>query len=449
MSSLVGRERELQAALSAYAGARSASSIATLLIAGPSGIGKSALLGAFAQSIGTQAFILRLRAYPRDREAPLALKNRISGELETLASAARALVLLVEDAHMADAQSLRYLSEMGRRFAGRHVVLAFTHTDENARDLPFAIDRRIVLGELTAAATRELTLAHYPTAPSDVVDAIAARSRGMPYEIVTIATAARRCGITDARRVDQSARAAIARNLASLSSDQRLLAQLLSLLPERVELDLVERLNSTQNVASAVEALDEYIVREDEYLCFRHELTASAVLETIAMRIPLHRRVIDALERGGLKRIEERQLHAEHALACGDQQLARSALLELAFAAACDELTQLVVWACERYIRLDEPPADRFVDFYVKYFGALSQRAQHERALSVASHALSEAQRRGVHGLGTLAGQLVLAQWAVDRRDAAKASYERYARAFADPNDLAKLREAAPWARVG
>jgi hypothetical protein len=40
---------------------------------------------------------------------------------------------------------------------------------------------------------------------------------------------------------------------------------------------------------------------------------------------------------------------------------------------------------------------------------------------------------------------LVQAQWTGERSEAAKASYERYARAFDDPKDLELLREAAPW----
>jgi AAA ATPase domain len=450
MPSLVGRERELRAALSAYAGARDASSATTLLVGGPSGIGKSALADAFADAVTSQSCVFRVRAYQRESTVPAALANRLPAELEqTLASQTSTVVLVVDDAHWSDPESLERLAEITRRFSDRAFAIVFTHCDENARELPFSIDRRILLGELGTVAARSLARALY-AAGDDVLDAIVQAGRGIPYELVTIASAAQRRGVTDGRSVDHSARAAIARSLSAMPAEQRTFLQLLSLLHEPVEIELAGRLlPGGGNVDAFIAALDdEYLLRDGAYLHFRHELTASAILETIAMRIPLHRRILDAIERGGTKRIEDRQLFAEHALASGDQALARSVLLELAFFAARAAQAHAVIWASERFMRLDEPPAEQFVDFYAQFFTALTETKQNQRALSIASHALSEAQRRGLRGLGTLAGQLVLAQWSVDRHDAARASYERYTRAFIDPTDLEKLREAAPWARV-
>jgi hypothetical protein len=73
------------------------------------------------------------------------------------------------------------------------------------------------------------------------------------------------------------------------------------------------------------------------------------------------------------------------------------------------------------------------------------ETGDHARAEAVAAHALSEAQHRGISPLGELAAHLVQAQWMVDRHDAARASYERYARAFDDPRDVQILNDAAPW----
>jgi AAA ATPase domain len=454
MVSLVGRKRELNVALNAFAGVCKTSSAATLLVAGSSGIGKTALIDAFVEGIPERAHVLLARAYQSDRDVPLALATRLARELRAELDArtrSGRVVLIVEDAHWADEPSLAHLAELRTQFGDRSLLLAFTHADEHARELPFAIDRRVVLSELSADASCVLARRHYASANESVLDAIATRSRGVPYEIVTIARAAQQADAADAKAVEHSASAAIAKGLATMRTEQRTLLQLLSLLPEPAEFELIERLVSERsNLDAIVLSLEpEYLARSGNYLCFSHELTAAAVLETIAMKIPLHRRIIEALERGGLKDGKDRQRLAEHALASGDRHLASRALLDLALASARDGTTHLIVWASERYMKLDEPPADRFVDFYSRFFEALTHMRRNEQALSVASHALSEAQRRGIRGLGALAGQLIRAQWAVDRRDAAKASFERYTRAFVDPVDLQQLREAAVWENAG
>ncbi len=454
MLSLVGRKRELNVALNASAGVCDTSSAATMLVAGPSGIGKTALIDGFARSVDERARVLITRAYPRELEVPLALATRLATDLEAELDANTrrgCVVAIVEDAQWADEPSLAYLAELKTRFADRPLLLTFTHTDEHGRELPLAIDRRIVLNELHADASRELARRYYPSANDGVIDAIAARSRGIPYEIVTIALAAHRSAATDAQAVEHSASSATAKHLATMRTEQRTLLQLLSLLPEPAEFELIERLmGERSNLDSIALSLDpEYLTRSGDYLGFSHELTAAAVLETIAMKIPLHRRIIEALERGGLKNVKDRKRLAEHALASGDRQLASRALLDLALASGRDGTTHLVVWASERYMKLDEPPADRFVDFYSRFFEQLTKMQRHEQALSVASHAISEAQRRGIRGLGALAGQLIRAQLAVNRNDAAKASFERYTHAFVDPVDLQHLREAAAWENAG
>jgi hypothetical protein len=163
------------------------------------------------------------------------------------------------------------------------------------------------------------------------------------------------------------------------------------------------------------------------------------------MKIPLRRRIIDAIERRGLRTIRDRLLLAEQSLASGDGAFARATLLDLAFVANAEHLVRVVVWASERHVELGEPPDERFVDFYMNFFEALMEERSYAQAESIAALALSEAQHRELPHLGSLAALLVRAQWMVDRHEAARASYERYARAFEDPTDLQVLRDAAPW----
>ncbi len=212
-----------------------------------------------------------------------------------------------------------------------------------------------------------------------------------------------------------------------MPAQQRSALQLLSLLSEPVKPAIVE------------------LERPDVALQMDHVLTAAAISETIAMKIPLRRRIIGALERRGVRTLRERLVFAEQAASSGDRALAQRALLDLTFAAAAEHNGRAVTWAAERHLEIGEPPDDRLIDFYNNFFAALMETRAFARAESVAAHALSEAQHRGLRGLGSLAAHLVQAQWTGERTEAAKASYERYARAFEDPKDLELLREAAPW----
>jgi hypothetical protein len=276
---------------------------------------------------------------------------------------------------------------------------------------------------------------HFPDAASEVLDAIVANARGVPYEVVAIASAAARRRSSEADAVDRSSRIAIAKELASLPADQRGALQMLSLFSEPIEAALLG-----SPVPDSV-----YIRNDAGVVRFDHALTSAAIMETIAMKIPLRRRIIGAIERRGLRTIRDRLALAEQSLASGDGAFARATLLDLAFAANAEHLTRAVIWASERHLELGEPPDERFGEFYTNFFQALMEAHAFARAESVAALALSEAQHRELPHLGALAAQLVQAQWSVERHEAAKASYERYASAFEDPHDLQVLRNAAPW----
>jgi hypothetical protein len=176
-----------------------------------------------------------------------------------------------------------------------------------------------------------------------------------------------------------------------------------------------------------------------------HALTTTAIAETIAMKIPLRRRIIGALERRGLRNVRERVMFADQLLTSGDSVRLRAALLDVALLAKSERLSRVVICASEHHLEHGEPPDERFIEFYGNFFEALMEAREHARAEAVAAHALSEAQHRGISPLGEFAANLVRAQWMVDRQDAARASYERYARAFEDPRDLQILYDLAPW----
>ena len=430
MPRLIGRESEIDALRAAFTAVTSAPAARTVAIIGAAGSGKTALTGALEELVAPSALVVSANAHPLDRVLPNALFERFGGDVVDRierTTRERPAVLIVRDAQFADDESLVRLAALRGELAKRPLLIVVTSTNDDERILPFEVDAQITLGELDAASAMSLAREHYPAASQSVLDAIVATGRGVPYELVTIAAAAARRGVTAPAAVDFSARAAIAKELATLPDQVRTSLQSSSLLAERIEPRLFE-----------IESLD-------TFLALDHPLTMAAISETIAMKIPLRRRIIGALERRGTRTLRERLLFADQVAASGDRALARRVLLDLAFTAEAERNPRALVWASERHIELGEPPDDRFIDFYNNFFKALMETHAFSRAESVAAHALSEAQHRELRGLGTLAANLVEAQWTVERPDAARASYERYARAFDDPNDLRALREAAPW----
>ena len=427
MPQLVGRESELAELRAAYANAAAACAPCVLLVSGPAGIGKSALIRAFEESIDERSLVLRAGGYPFDRLIPRSLVERVPNLFERIEQAAREApaVLLVDDAHYADDESIAGIAAMTQRLADRPILIVLTLDDDDERALPIEAQATIRLHGLDSRAAGALARASFAQASPDVIDAIVANAHGVPYEVVTIARAAARRGEHEPTAVDRSARISIARELAALPAPERMTLQMLALLPEPVELELLDA------------AAPEFPVD--------HALTASAITETIAMKIPLRRRIIGAMERRGMRGVRDRLALAEQFLAVADRPLAQRTLLDLALAAHEQQLFRLLTWAGEHHLELGEPPDDSFIEFYSAFFTALMETQAYARAESIAAHALSEAQRRGLAGLGSLAAQLVRAQWSVDRRDAAKASYERYSRAFDDPRDAQALRDAAPW----
>jgi hypothetical protein len=427
MPQLVGRETELAKLRAAYTKAATACAPGVVVVAGPGGIGKSALTRALQEFAQSQAVVLRTVAYPFDRLIPFALSARLPSLLDQLdrATRERPAVVIIDDAHHADDESLVQIAAMTQELSNRPLLVVLARDDEDKRALSIAADVTIALGELDSDSSYALARAHFPSGAPAVLDAIVGNAHGVPYELIAIAGAAARRGVTQPDAVDRSSGAAIAKDLAALPAPERLALQMLALLPEPVEPALLE--SPPPNFP------------------IDHSLTAAAIVETIAMKIPLRRRIIDAIERRGLRTIRDRLLLAEQSLASGDGAFARATLLDLAFVAKAEHLVRVVVWASERHLELGEPPDERFVDFYVNFFEALMEEHSYARAESVAALALSEAQHRELPHLGSLAAQLVRAQWVVDRHEAARASYERYARAFEDPGDLQALHDAAPW----
>lgn len=418
MAPFVDRTAELTAIDAALAEAGAHQRALVVALEGPYGIGKSALLDEYLERVSARARTARVQAQRLDRLGTGTL------EADVLAGAE---VVGVDNAQWLNRPCRDVLLRAMRERQLRLLLLAY---DDGPPAIAVPIDVRIVLE---------------PLAPEDIARIAgsresARRAHGSPYEAAMLAK-------LDPQAVS-SARA-VAQFISQLPPHARTLAQMLSLIASPVDPSFMQAIApDARERNAALELLAPLLKMRDGNVEFDHALTASAVAETIPMKIPLHRRIIAAIERTGVESLPQRMLLVEQLLGSGDRAQAQAHALELAFEAERVNAPHAQLWASSRHLELGEPPSGQFLKFYVQFITALIAQHEFERAEAVASHALSEAQRHDVVGIVPLAARLIQAQWAQDRQTAAHASYERYAQALTDQNDLAQLRAAAPWLRA-
>lgn len=322
-----------------------------VVVRGEAGIGKTALLRRFCADHGTSARVLWASCDPLFTPRPLGplldLARLTEGELQArieagakphdvsaallreLASGGPS-VLVLEDLHWADEATLDVLRLLTRRVDSVPVLLVATYRDEQLhRTHPL----RIVLGELPSReqVTRmELTGLSLQSvaalADTSAVDAeeLYARTGGNPF-FVTEALAA------ETELVPETVRDAVLARAARLSESARALLDAVAVVPQRVEVWLLEAL-----AEAALDALDEClgsgILRsEADGVAFRHELARLAIEDSLApdQAVVLHRRALVALADPAITAPDFARL-AHHAEAAGNAQ----AVLRFAPAAA-------------------------------------------------------------------------------------------------------------------
>ena len=476
MAQLIGREREMASALDLFRVAKTTPVPRVLLVEGASGIGKSAFVGELAARLRPEAVVVKTAAFRIQSTVPFAVASRLCAQiaeelggdlarylpgeqadkgLELLAllegvTLDRPVVLVADDVQWADAESLEAISRSILALASCPLfVIVSQRDDEGPVAEPFDIDGTIVVRPLDATSARRLALECFPSAAPEVADAIVARAEGMPIDILAISEEASHMGAKGAEDVAMSTRAVIAKRIRSSNAALRNFLQISSLLPEPIEYGLLARLwPDSKQLNAFIQASERYLVQEGDTLGFRHAIVGEAIVETIAVKIPLHRRIIEAVSTVPELRIQDRLLISEQALAAGDRQLAQESLLALALFANDGNLVRMAIDASEKHMELGDPPDATFITFYENFAKALTFVSMNSRAERVISHALLEARRRNLAGVGSLVAQLILAQWYDDRQEAAIITYKHYLSEFHDPLDLVMVQAAAMWFHV-
>jgi DNA-binding CsgD family transcriptional regulator len=298
-----------------------------VLVGGEAGVGKTALVRAFAER--SDARVLWGACDPLETPRPfvplLDVADAVGGELlEAFEAGARpaalvtallrelrdapGTVLVLEDVHWADEGTLDALRLIGRRIGTVPVLVIATFRHEADPAL------RIVLGELaTAADVERIAL---PPLTAEAVRALA-EPHGVDGDDLYQRTGGNSFYVTEvlsapAAAIPATVRDAVLARAARLSDEARELLTRLAVIPGSADPELID---------AADEPLDECLlsgmVRLDgQVIAFRHELARLAVSEEVPprRRAALHRQVLERL----VARDADPARLAHHAEAAGD-----------------------------------------------------------------------------------------------------------------------------------
>jgi DNA-binding CsgD family transcriptional regulator len=286
----------------------------TVLLSGEAGIGKTSLAEAFVRDGGARVLwgacealstphpLGPLHDIARAGSLRLAPLLRTGGDraalfeavLEELAQAPT--VLVIEDAHWADAATLDLVRFLGRRIAGLPALLVLTYRDD---ELDAAPALRAALGHLPARHVTRLPLS--PLSARAVAELAERAGRdaaglhqasgGNPFFVAELLA-------HPDEGVPATVRDAVLGRAALLDPDARSLLDLASIAPRAAEVELCEAVLGP--IARALDAcLASGLLREEGgMLRFRHELARVAVEQAVASPTStrLHARVLACLE---------------------------------------------------------------------------------------------------------------------------------------------------------
>jgi DNA-binding CsgD family transcriptional regulator len=296
-----------------------------VLLRGEAGIGKTSVVGAFAERVRGTAVVLCGGCDPLstpqplgpiadlveqlDAEAAAALTEALAGGdgvgavcallRQVLATSDGASVLIVEDVHWADGATLDVLRYLARRAAGLPAVLVLTYRDDEiGPEHPL----QVVLGDVASSAgVHRISLPALSRAAVGAlaagrvadVDALHRVTGGNPFFVTEVIDA----GLaTDT--VPGSVREAVLGRMARLSPPGRATADAAAILGAGADVELIEALAPGCIDTGLRECLDIGVLRPDGlHVGFRHELARRAALDAVApyQRRRLHTAALAAL----------------------------------------------------------------------------------------------------------------------------------------------------------
>jgi DNA-binding CsgD family transcriptional regulator len=316
----------------------------TVLINGEAGIGKTSLVREFTRQLGDDCRVCQGGCEALFAPRPLGplfdIADDLGGELATLLDAGAEAhkvysaflnllgsagfagsVFVIEDVHWADDATLDFLKYVGRRIDRSHSLLLVTYRDDEIGpdhplktvigDLPKEVTGRLHLSALSEEAIAELVEGDRRRAKE-----ILAVTDGNPFFVGELVSAG-------GDGVPDTVTDAILSKASRLDDDARLLMNLVSVVPGRCELGILETA-----FPNALELIDEcagqgLLVADAGFAAFRHEIARLAAEDALpaGQRTRWHAHVLAQLESRAPEALARLAHHADLA---GD----RTALLK-------------------------------------------------------------------------------------------------------------------------
>ena len=273
------------------------------LISGEAGIGKTSLLRECAAAQNKAARVLWGGCEALFTPHPLAplqdISRQIGGDfprticaasgrheifnatLDQFARLSGPTVVIIEDAHWADAATLDLIKFLGRRLAGLGVLLVVSYRDDEVNDKH---PLRSVIGDLPPAALCRIRLQPLSEGAVGQLAAAVGRSStglhevtgGNPFFVTEVLAASE-------EKVPSTVRDAVIARLARLSEEARRVAHLVSIVPRHAERWLIDGM-----IGPGGEVLQEclnagMVAHRDCSLGFRHEIARRAVEDSMSL----------------------------------------------------------------------------------------------------------------------------------------------------------------------
>ncbi|MGW6278615.1 ATP-binding protein [Kribbella sp. NPDC055071] len=323
---LRGRSEPLGLALSAVRRVRATDSSGIVLVTGPAGIGKSAVLAEICRQAAAQRFrVSQTKCDELEQVSPgapviavlrsgrdplisaddyelvglsgtLVLADRIASYLEKAATAGP-LVIAIDDLQWADRISLFLLRSLIPRLVGLPVLWVLTSRDQHLESQLAGVDhvrfQHLPLRPLTGPDLAAMAHDRLGEAPSRHTQQLLTAADGNPFLAMQILD-----GLDD--EVPAGFTATIHRRLAELSDPVRRAAELLAAAGSPLPIDDLAMLQPDLTPALVNDLVRSGLVTEtDGTVAFRHDLIRAAVYASISGRTAreLHRRIADHLLR--------------------------------------------------------------------------------------------------------------------------------------------------------
>ena len=445
MGSLFGRDTELARGRAVLDSAARGQIVRALRIVGPSGVGKTALAESLAQEAAGAGWLvvwapsfrihaaLSLFAARRvlqslldalgesagryssgltiDRERPEDFEEAFLRIVEGVTLDHR-LLLILDDAQWADPESRALIERTATALADRAIVVFSAERSEERGPALSLADQAIALDDLPLNAAIEIVRSIYPGVSDEVATGIAAETRGLPADIVAVASAARDNRATTSREVSASTRRVVARDLSLLDAPVREFLQLCAIIDDPIEFRFLEELWPREEIFGMVRQLSgRYLVAGEGALRFVHSSVMESILETIPIAIPLRQRVVDVLKRLPSPRLEDFERLAKQCAASGDKPGEREALIKLSELAAAKSMLALSASALERALAIASPMTAEIVPTYERLAQLYNAMGREADAIRVCRRGLTEAEAAGITGgIGALAASIAISQ---------------------------------------